>query len=94
MIKIGILGDIGSESSVAKTFGYPVFNADNEVSELYRKDRGIFIKLKKKLPNYIFFFPIKKRSCRGHSIKQFKFKEDSKNCSSKNQKKNEIVFKK
>ena len=62
MIKIGILGDIGSgKSSVAKTFGYPVFNADNEVSELYRKDRGIFIKLKKKLPNYIFSFPIKKK---------------------------------
>ena len=35
MIKIGILGDIGSgKSSVAKTFGYPVFNADDEVSEL------------------------------------------------------------
>ena len=29
MIKIGILGDIGSgKSYVAKNFGYPVFNAD------------------------------------------------------------------
>tara|TARA_B100000674_G_scaffold478060_1_gene474730 strand:- start:297 stop:869 length:573 start_codon:yes stop_codon:yes gene_type:complete len=62
MIKIGILGDIGSgKSSVAKTFGYPVFNADDEVSELYRKDRRIFTKLKKKLPNHIFSFPIKKK---------------------------------
>ena len=62
MIKIGILGDIGSgKSFVAKTFGYPVFNADDEVSKLYRKDRKIFKKLKKKLPNYIFSFPIKKK---------------------------------
>ena len=31
MIRIGILGDIGSgKSFVAKSFGYPVFNADNE----------------------------------------------------------------
>ena len=71
MIKIGILGDIGSgKSFVAKTFGYPVFNADDEVSKLYRKDRKIFKKLKKKLPNYIFSFPIKKKgSFRIHSIK-------------------------
>ena len=71
MIKIGILGDIGSgKSFVAKTFGYPVFNADDEVSKLYRKDRKIFKKLKKKLPNYIFSFPIKKkRSFRSYSIK-------------------------
>ena len=62
MIKIGILGDIGSgKSFVAKTFGYPVFNADDEVSKLYKKDRKIFKKLKKKLPNYIFSFPIKKK---------------------------------
>ncbi len=62
MIKIGILGDIGSgKSFVAKTFGYPVFNADDEVSKLYRKDRKIFKKLKEKLPNYIFSFPIKKK---------------------------------
>ena len=61
MIKIGILGDIGSgKSFVAKTFGYPVFNADEEVSKLYRKDKKIYLKLKKKLPNYIKSFPIKK----------------------------------
>ncbi len=62
MIKIGILGDIGSgKSFISKIFGYPVFNADDEVSKLYRKDRKIFKKLKKKLPNYIFSFPIKKK---------------------------------
>ena len=61
MIRIGILGDIGSgKSYVAKNFGYPVFNADLEVSKLYQKDKKIFDKLKIKLPNYIFSFPIKK----------------------------------
>ena len=61
MIKIGILGDIGSgKSFVAKFFGYPVFNADYEVSKLYKKDKKIFIKLNKKLPKYIFKFPIDK----------------------------------
>ncbi len=62
MIKIGILGDIGSgKSFVAKAFGYPVFNADDEVSKIYQKEKKIFIKLKKKLPNYLFSFPIKKK---------------------------------
>ena len=38
MIRIGILGDIGSgKSYVAKSFGYPVFNADLEVGKLYKK---------------------------------------------------------
>ena len=62
MIRIGILGDIGSgKSYVAKLFGYPVFNADNEVGKLYKKNRGIFIKLNKALPKYITRFPIKKQ---------------------------------
>ena len=62
MIKIGILGDIGSgKSFVAKKFGYPVFNADIEVSKLYQKEKKIFTKLKKKLPKYIFSFPVKKK---------------------------------
>ena len=61
MIKIGILGDIGSgKSFVSKEFGYPVFNADYEVSKLYKKDKKIFNKLKKKLPKYISTFPINK----------------------------------
>ena len=48
MIRIGILGDIGSgKSFVAKLFGCPVFNADNEVGKLYQKNRKIFIKLKR-----------------------------------------------
>jgi len=61
MIKIGILGDIGSgKSYVAKNFGYPVFNADQEVSKLYQKDKKIFYKLKKSLPKYISYFPVDK----------------------------------
>ena len=61
MIKIGILGDIGSgKSYVAKNFGYPVFNADAEVGKLYRKDRKICNELKKILPKYIHSFPINK----------------------------------
>ena len=61
MIRIGILGDIGSgKSYVAKSFGYPVFNADNEVGKLYKKDRKIFNKLKRVLPKYIYSFPINK----------------------------------
>ena len=61
MVRIGILGDIGSgKSFVAKSFGYPVFNADNEVGKLYKKNRRIFIKLNKTLPKYITQFPIKK----------------------------------
>ena len=47
MIRIGILGDIGSgKSYVAKNFGYPVFNADEEVAKLYRKNKKIYRKLK------------------------------------------------
>ena len=61
MIRIGILGDIGSgKSYVAKKFGYPVFNADNEVTQLYKKNKKIFKKLNKILPNQILSFPIDK----------------------------------
>ena len=61
MIKIGILGDIGSgKSYIAKNFGYPVFNADKEVGKLYKKNKRIFIKLKKVLPKFIYSFPINK----------------------------------
>ena len=62
MIKIGILGDIGSgKSYVARKFGYPVFNADYEVAKLYRLNKTIFNQLKKSLPKYIYSFPIEKK---------------------------------
>ena len=61
MIKIGVLGDIGSgKSYVANSFGYPVFNADKEVSKLYRTNKKVFHKLKKILPNFFQKFPIEK----------------------------------
>ena len=63
MIKIGILGDIGSgKSFVSKLFGYPVFNADKEVLNIYKKNKNCFKKLKKKLPKFIISFPIKKKT--------------------------------
>ena len=62
MIKVGILGDIGSgKSYVAKQFGYPVFDADAEVNRIYKKNKICFNRLKKKLPKYISSFPVKKK---------------------------------
>ena len=61
MIKIGIVGDIGSgKSFVARQFGYPVFDADKEVLKIYKKNKNCFKKLKRRLPNFIKTFPIKK----------------------------------
>ena len=38
MIKIAVVGDIGSgKSHISKLFGYPVFNADQEVANIYKK---------------------------------------------------------
>ena len=62
MIKVGILGDIGSgKTFVANQFGYPVFNADIEVSKIYKNNKSCFKKLKKNFPNYIFSFPVNKK---------------------------------
>ena len=62
MIRIGIIGDIGSgKSYVAKQFGFPVFDADIEVNKIYKKNRKCFKKLKKTFPNHIFSFPVKKK---------------------------------
>ncbi len=61
MIKIGILGDIGSgKSFVAKQFGYPIFNADKEVSDIYRNDKSCYKKIKKKFPKFIKSKSLKK----------------------------------
>ena len=61
MFRIAILGGIGSgKSYVAKNFGYPVFNADNEVLKIYKNNKKVFYKLKKKLPKYISKFPVDK----------------------------------
>ena len=62
MIKIGILGDIGSgKSFVSKQFGCPVFNADKEVDKIYKSKKDCYLKLNKCLPKYIKTYPIKKK---------------------------------
>ncbi len=62
MIRIAVVGEIGSgKTYVAKLFGFPVFNADKEVSKIYGNNRDVYKKLKKKLPEFIFSFPIKKK---------------------------------
>ena len=62
MIRVCVLGSIGSgKSFIAKLFNYPVFNADKEVNYIYKKDKQCFKKLKKKLPEFIKTFPIKKK---------------------------------
>ena len=61
MLKIGILGDIGSgKSFIARQFGCPVFNADKEVNKIYKKNRSCYKKLRDKLPKYIKSYPINK----------------------------------
>ena len=61
MIRIGVVGDIGSgKSYIAKQFDCPVFDADVEVIKIYKKNRKCFKKLKRELPNYIFSFPVKR----------------------------------
>ena len=63
MIKICVIGAIGSgKSFVARKFGFPVFNADFEVANLYLKNKSCFTKLKKKLPKYFNHFPVNKNS--------------------------------
>ena len=62
MIRIGILGEIGAgKTYISKNFGYPVFNADYEVAQLYKYNKKIFSKLKKKIPKHIHSFPIDKK---------------------------------
>ena len=62
MIKIGILGDIGSgKTFVANNFGYPVFNADIEVSKIYKNNKSCFKILKKKFSKAYFFFSNKQK---------------------------------
>ncbi len=62
MIRIALVGEIGSgKTFISKLFGYPTFNADVVVSEIYNRDKKTFNKLKKRLPNFFFDFPVKKK---------------------------------
>ena len=63
MIRIAVIGDIGSgKSYAAKQFGGPIFNADVEVAKLYKNNKKCYKRLKKALPKYITSFPVKKNS--------------------------------
>ena len=62
MIRIAVVGEIGSgKTYIAKLFGFPVFNADNEVAEIYKKNKTVYRKLRLKLPKYIFLFQLIKK---------------------------------
>ena len=61
MRRIALVGEIGSgKTFFSKLFRYPIFNADLVVSNLYKKDRYLFIKIKKKFPDKVRSFPLKK----------------------------------
>ncbi len=61
MIRIALVGSIGSgKSYISKLFNFPVFNADQEVNIIYKKDKKTFLRLKKILPKFFFNFPAKK----------------------------------
>ena len=61
MIRIAIVGDIGSgKSHIAKLFNYPIFNADLEVAKIYKTNKQCYKDLKKKLPKYFSSRTIKK----------------------------------
>ena len=61
MIKISLVGDIGSgKTHISKLFKAPCFFADIEIKKLYRNNKQCFIKLKKKFPQFVKTFPIKK----------------------------------
>ena len=61
MRRIALVGDIGSgKTFFSKLFRYPIFNADLVVSNLYKKDKFLFRRVKKKFPDKVSNFPLKK----------------------------------
>ena len=57
MIRIAVVGEIGSgKTYAAKLFGFPVFNADKEVSKIYRNKLDVYKKLKKSEVNQLLSF--------------------------------------
>ena len=70
MIKVAILGDIGSgKTFVSNKFGYPVFNTDKEVANIYKKNKACFLRLKKKFPKFINTYPIDKNELKDLILK-------------------------
>ena len=73
MIRVAILGDIGSgKTFVSKQFGYPIFNADAEVSKIYKKDKSCFLKIKKALPKFILSNSLNKNEITNAILDDFK----------------------
>ncbi len=73
MIRVAILGDIGSgKTFVSKQFGYPIFNADEEVSKIYKKDKSCFLKIKKALPKFILSNSLNKNEITNAILDDFK----------------------
>ena len=65
MIRIALIGSIGAgKTFVSKCFKYPLFNADQEVNKIYKKNKTCFQELKKKFPSKIKNFPILKSELR------------------------------
>ena len=61
MKRIALVGDIGSgKTFISNLFRYPVFNADLVVSNLYKKDKFLFRIIKKRFPDKVKNFPLKK----------------------------------
>ena len=61
MIRIALVGDIGSgKTFISKLFRYRVFNADESVAKIYLKNKKVYHKLKKELPEFFTKFPVKK----------------------------------
>ena len=71
MIRIGIVGDIGSgKTFFSKLFKSPIFDADRAVSSLYKKDQNLFGQIKRKFPKEIRNFPLKKNELLKIILKQ------------------------
>ena len=70
MIKVAILGDIGSgKTYVSNKFGCPVFNADEEVANIYKKNKACFLRLQKKFPKFINSYPVNKNELKNLILK-------------------------
>ena len=73
MIRIALVGDIGSgKSYFAKLFNYPVFNADYEVSKIYKKNKKCYKNIKKIFQIINLLFQLKKKELTDCIIKNTK----------------------
>ena len=55
MIRIVLVGGIGSgKTYISRLLGFPLFNADYEVSKIYKSDRKCYQKIKKQFPKINF----------------------------------------